>query len=171
MNANFLVSLALPICFALLAVPSRKYRVPWSWQPRPIAIFKDTLGGHLDSRPFQVLKFLPNRNVALPCHGTQGKSTALHHAATYGHVEAVKILLGSGAVPQAEDMQGRRPGDSFENDVRGRLVALTKYLLVGQQRTVNASHTCHGGPACVFFTHRPRAFSRTNRGRRCLERH
>ncbi len=41
----------------------------------------------------------------------------MHHAASYGHAEAVSILLAHGANPTVVDVYGNRPGDKFFNDV------------------------------------------------------
>ncbi len=41
----------------------------------------------------------------------------MHHAASYGHAEAVSILLAHGASPAVVDVYGNHPGDKFFNDV------------------------------------------------------
>lgn len=47
----------------------------------------------------------------------QGKGTALHHAATYGHADVVAMLLEKGASPNAADNRGDRPGEKFDHEV------------------------------------------------------
>ena len=51
---------------------------------------------------------LLHRGAEVDARSDKGK-TALHYAATYGHVEAVKLLLENGALVDARDRDGHTP--------------------------------------------------------------